>query len=332
MSTISTPVAHFVTLSGHRPNDVLDVVRARARAGSRADGHRLALVVEGGSMRGVYTAGSLVALHIMGLWNLFDNAYGTSAGAANAAHFLSGLGHLKADSYYRVLADRRFYNPYRLRKIVDVDFFVDEVLTKLRPMEVDRVMHSPTPLWVSVGDFVTARIMSFHAQAGRFPLLQLLKAAAAMPIVYNKLIDLGDVRGFDAGSVSPFALDEAVAHQNTHILVLLAKPEGFVSSPLTWWERSLLKYRFARGNSRIMEMYKRADGNCNRLRDLAHGRAIPTGATSIATIAPVSEIVGRTTQNRNVLRAELLNAARGTLRLFGQTEDPLDELAGAGTL
>src|SRR4051794_25502615 len=106
MDTTTIPTAQYVTLSGHHPDDVVDVLRERIRSGSRSDGHRIALVVEGGSMRGVYTAGALVALHIMGLWKLFDNAYGTSAGAANTAHFLSGAGHLKADSYYRVLADR----------------------------------------------------------------------------------------------------------------------------------------------------------------------------------------------------------------------------------
>lgn len=332
MDTHGTPVTQLMTLSGHRPNEVLDIVRARARSGSRADGHRVALVVEGGSMRGVYTAGSLVALHVMGLWNLFDNAYGTSAGAANTAHFLSGVGHLKADSYYRVLADRRFYNPWRLRKIVDVDFFIDEVLTNLRRMEVDRVLHSVTPLWVSVGDFVTARTVLFHAQAGEFPLLQILKAAAALPIVYNKLIDLGEVRGFDAGSVSPFPLDEALAHENTHILVLLAKPQGFTNSPLSGLERFSVKHRFARGNRPIMDMYERAAGNCNRLRDLAHGRTVSAAATAIATVAPTSERVGRTTQKCDLLQSELISAARGTLRLFGHPEDQLDELVRTGKL
>src|SRR5690349_17309647 len=122
MSVASVPTAQLVSLSGHRPTNVLDVIRQRARSGSRADGHRLAVVVEGGSMRGVYTAGSLLALHIIGLWDLFDNAYGTSAGAANTAHFLSGVGDVKADTFYRILADGRFYNPRRLRKIVDIDF------------------------------------------------------------------------------------------------------------------------------------------------------------------------------------------------------------------
>jgi hypothetical protein len=159
-----------------------------------------------------------------------------------------------------------------------------------------------------------------------------LKAAAALPIVYNKLIDLGEVRGFDAGSVSPFPLDEALEHENTHILVLLAKPQGFTNSPLSGVERFLLKHRFARGNRPIMDMYERAAGNCDRLRDLAHGRTVSAAATAIATVAPISESVGRTTQKCDLLQSELISAARGTLRLFGYPEDELDELVRTGKL
>jgi predicted patatin/cPLA2 family phospholipase len=329
---IGTLAAQYVTLSGCQPNEVLDVVRQRARSGSRADGHRVALVVEGGSMRGVYTAGSLVALHIMGLWDLFDNAYGASAGAANIAQFLSGMGDVKADSYYRVLADGRFYNPHRVSKIVDIDFFADEVLTKLRPVEVDRVMASPTPFWVSVADFVTARTVLFHAQAGDLPLLQLLKAATAMPIFYNRLIDLGGVRGFDAGFTNPFPLLEALAHENTHVLVLLAAPEGYTSPALTARELTLIASRFARGNRQVGRMFEEAASSCDRLRDLAHGRTRSPFDSKIATIAPVSASVGMTTQDPELLRSALLETARGTLRLLGHPEDRLDELMHAGKL
>jgi predicted patatin/cPLA2 family phospholipase len=329
---IGTLAPQFVTLSGRQPNDVLDVVRERARSGSRADGHRLAVVVEGGSMRGVYTAGSLLALHIMGLWKLFDNAYGTSAGAANTAQFLSGMGDVKADTYYRVLADGRFYDPRRVSKIVDIDFFVDEVLTKLRPVEVDRLMASPTPLWVSVADFVTARTMLFHAQAGDFPLLRILKAATAMPIFYNRLIELGSARGFDAGFTNPFPLQEALAHGNTHILVLLAVPERYVSPVLTARELSLIASRFARGNAQICRMFEDAASSCERLRDLAHGRTLSPFGSAIATIAPFSTSVEMTTQDPGVLRTALLETARGTLNLLGHPEDQLNELARAGSL
>jgi predicted patatin/cPLA2 family phospholipase len=332
MTTTNTTSATFVSLSGHRPNEVLDVIRNRIRSGTHNDKHRVAVVVEGGAMRGIYTAGSLLALHLMGAERAFDNAYGTSAGAVNVGHFLSGLGHLKADTYYRCLVDGRFYNPLRLSKIVDIDFFADEVLTTLRPVDVDRIMHSPTSLWVSFGDFVAGQLRLYHAQSGEFPLLKVFKAATALPIFYNRLITLGNARGFDVGSVNPFPLDEALAHQNTHVLVLTAKPEGFRSSPRALVEKWLFNHFFARGNLLISKMYEGAGSNCDRLRKIAEGcLATGTGA-AIATVAPISTVVGRTTQNAETLRSEMLDAARGTLRLFGHPEDQLDALIRAGTV
>jgi predicted patatin/cPLA2 family phospholipase len=319
----------LASLSGYAASDVLEVVRARADSGSRADGNRLALVIEGGAMRGVYTAGTLLALHLMGMWDKFDNVYGSSAGAVNAAHFLSGMGDQKVDTYYRLLADRRFFNPYRARKIVDIDFFVDEVLTKLRPVEIGAVMRSPTPLWVPVADFATASLVRFHAQAGTYPLLQILKAATAMPVLYNKLVDLGNVRGFDAGFTSPFPLDYALADRNTHILVLLARPADYISKR-TRWEKWWFNNRFAKGDRRINALYGESAASSNRLRRLAHGETAPPDGISIATIAPRSMRIGRTTQNPNILRAELIEASRGTLRLFGWTEDGVDEFIDRG--
>jgi predicted acylesterase/phospholipase RssA len=282
-------------------------------------------------MRGVYTAGTLLALHLMGMWDQFDNVYGSSAGAVNAAHFLSGAGDQKADTYYRLLADGRFFNPYRPSKIVDIDFFVDEVLTKLRPVEVDAVMRSSTPLWVPVADFATARVVRFHAQSGTYPLLRILKAATAMPVLYNKLVDLGDVRGFDAGFISPFPLDYALADQSTHVLILLARPADYIAKR-TWWEKWWFNNRFAKGDCRINALYGESAASGNRLRDLAHGRTAPPDGISIATIAPLSVRIGRTTQDSAILRAELIEAARGALRLFGWSERGVDQLIEAGKL
>jgi predicted patatin/cPLA2 family phospholipase len=328
---INSHPVEFLSLSGHSSTEVLEVVRARAASKSRDDGHRLGLVLEGGAMRGVYTAGSLLALHLMGMWNLFDNAYGSSAGAVNAAHFLSGAGDQKVDTYYRFLADGRFFNPYRPWKIVDIDFFVDQVLTKLRPLEVDRVMKSPTPLWMPVADFATATIIPFHAQSGLYPLLRILKATTSMPILYNEVVVLGEVRGFDAGFAKPFPLDYAVSDGNTHILALLARRKDHVSRR-TWWQKWLFNNRFAKGDGPINELYAGSSSASNRLRDLAHGRLAASDGVSIATIAPTSEIIGRVTQDPAVLRSALMDAARGTLRLFGQREDEVDELILAGKL
>ena len=74
---------------------------ARFRAGDRApDGRKLALVVEGGALRGVCSAGGVVALEHLGLTDVFDHVYGTSAGVMNASYFVAGQARLGIRIYY----------------------------------------------------------------------------------------------------------------------------------------------------------------------------------------------------------------------------------------
>ena len=61
-----------------------------SRPGYRSDGHRIALAIEGGSSRGTYSSGMVMALEELGLTRCFDAVYGSSAGALNGAWLLSG--------------------------------------------------------------------------------------------------------------------------------------------------------------------------------------------------------------------------------------------------
>jgi predicted acylesterase/phospholipase RssA len=72
--------------------------RANSEAGSfqglggaslNNDGNKVALVIEGGGMRGCVSAGMVCALHHLGLEDTVDVVYGSSAGAVVAAYFCS---------------------------------------------------------------------------------------------------------------------------------------------------------------------------------------------------------------------------------------------------
>ena len=81
------------SLAGTRPERVIDLILERASTAGRhrsSGSRKLALVIEGGGMRGVVSAGSLLALDQLGFRNVFDEVYATSAGGVNAAYFLSG--------------------------------------------------------------------------------------------------------------------------------------------------------------------------------------------------------------------------------------------------
>src|ERR1044071_2792696 len=62
---------------------------AASKPGQRQDGRFLALVVEGGGMRGVVSAGMVAALEELGFRDCFDAVYGSSAGAISGAYFIA---------------------------------------------------------------------------------------------------------------------------------------------------------------------------------------------------------------------------------------------------
>ena len=81
-----------VNCTGLHP--VLQVLYKRrlegSRPGQRTDGHRVALAIEGGGMRGCVGAGMVCALKQLNLTDCFDVIYGSSAGSLVGAYFISG--------------------------------------------------------------------------------------------------------------------------------------------------------------------------------------------------------------------------------------------------
>jgi predicted patatin/cPLA2 family phospholipase len=328
-----TPFDRDVAVRGTRAQSVINVLQGRLRSGSRDDGNRLALVVEGGAMRGIYTAGSLLGLHALGASQCFDDVYATSAGAVNAAYFLSGTGETGVDAYYRLLTDGRFFSLRRPWKVMDIDFLVDQVLDGLRPINHREVVASSTRFWVAVTDFVTAKPTLFCAQTAGFPLLQLLRAAVALPVFSNRLVRLGQVEAFDAAICNPFPIREAITDGATHVLVLLSRTEGHRELPRPFWQHLLFDSLFARGDARLSRMLRDSYVVTNELRALALGETrVPGFDPAIATLTPNNAVVGEATQRSELLRSELLRVARGTLRLFASSESKLEGWLASGRI
>ena len=77
-------------LYGSQPGKVIELLNRRRTTGYQAgdrDGSRIGLIVEGGSMRGAISSAALDALSRLGYRGCFDEVWGTSSGAINAAYF-----------------------------------------------------------------------------------------------------------------------------------------------------------------------------------------------------------------------------------------------------
>ncbi len=317
-------------IPGHNPRAVIDLVNARSRAaGPPRDGRRLGVVVEGGGMRGVYTSGALLALHLISRPEVFDDLFGCSGGAVNGAHFLSGVGDTKVSTYYRWLAGNKFINPWRFRQMVDIDYFIDEVLGNSEKMEVEKVARARTELWISALNVRTAEVELHNPRREGIALLTMLKASVAVPVFYGRPIAVDAESYLDAGFVQPFPLSAALATDCTDLLVLTARPAGYRTPPRRWWQRKLFDWRCAGANGRLRDLYRRSAESQNKERRLADGTD-PCGSVNIATLAPTEVRVDVNSTDANLLREETIRMCRTVLRVFGASDAGLDQLIVAG--
>jgi predicted patatin/cPLA2 family phospholipase len=319
-------------LQGVNAQEVIQLVRERIVDPRSHPERKLALVVEGGAMRGVYTGGTLLGLHFLDAGRAFDVVYGTSSGAVNAAHFLSGLGHLKAATYYKALADGKFFHPLRLHRVVDIDYFVNRVLRDTIPLELERVMATKVPLRIALLNCTDG-----HGEVVALPQTlpeawNVITACVSMPLVYNKTVTLGGKQYADGGLPIPFPLQEAIQDGSTDLLVLRSRdPRILVNGHLAIF-RVLYGRFFASGKKELMDIYDQWPATINRLSAMASGGQPVKAGVRIATISPDDQRVRSSTMNTTLLRRACHHMARETLTLFGGDTRELDAIIALGVV
>jgi predicted patatin/cPLA2 family phospholipase len=212
---------------------VIEVLQARLREGCapgvRNDPHRLALVLEGGGMRGVVSAGMTAALERLGLTRCFDLVVGSSAGALNAAALVAGVARPAAAMYHTVLASRKFVNPIRLlfgRPALDVRFVLAHASTDVDADRHERTIASPIALHCVALDVDSARTREFTGMRTKDELWQVLLATTRMPWVGGDPVPIEGRRYIDGALTCPIPIGHAVDAGATHVLVLQTRPYG----------------------------------------------------------------------------------------------------------
>src|SRR5262245_57732097 len=174
-------------------------------------------------MRGVISCAALQGLEELGMTRVFDEVYGASAGAVNAAYFLAGQAGYATTIYYQKVNNTRFIRPMWHRQVVDLDELFDAIVCRERPLQIEKVLASPSQFFVVVADATNGESFLAHAQSSGTPVITLLKASSAMPLLYNGLVDVEGRQCFDGALINPLPIMEAIENGCTDLLVLLTR-------------------------------------------------------------------------------------------------------------
>lgn len=301
---------------------VIDLLRARKAAGGRPfnDTARIALCVEGGAMRGVISAGMVAALQELGYADTFDAVYGSSAGAINAAYFLAHQAALGTTIYYEDINSRAFIDfrrALRGRPIVDLDFLLEDVAHRRKPLDTARVLRSATPLRVIATDIETAgaEVLSGFADAGA--LMTALRASATMPILAGGPFTRAGRRYFDASLSEPIPVPQAEADGHTHIMVLLTRPADERPGDGAF-DRYVVAPRLRRVSATLADRFVSRGGpyaELNRIIDTGVG---PQGRAQTVALRPRMPAISKLERRRDVLEAGAAEGRRVVIEVFGR--------------
>ncbi|HSA58504.1 MAG TPA: patatin family protein [bacterium] len=236
------------------------------------------LVVEGGGMRGAHTCGALMALAEKGHAE-FDVVAASSAGACTAAYLVSRQFDVFPVIWTQYLHDGRFFDLKRLptrRSVMDLDFLVHRVFKVLNPLDLEAIRTSPTQFFIVSTDCETGEPKYFDAHTD--PILNALKASAAMPIAYRHPVVVDGRTYIDGGVTDPIPIQKALDAGCDDITVLLTRPEGYRKKiPLV----NILPRLYARKYPRLAEAFMRRFEAYNRAVELIESGRLPARLTII---------------------------------------------------
>jgi predicted patatin/cPLA2 family phospholipase len=225
------PAPYTQVQGGPEParHEVLRALTARVRAGSqplaRDDGLRIALVIEGGGMRGILSGGMALTVAELGLVPAFDAIYGASAGAITGAWLLSrpeGLLGWPEPAYVRVLIRRTAW--LRGRPVADVRALIEDLYQTTFPLDFAAVLANPVELHPLATDAASGESTDLRPFIGNPAELRLaLRASAALPLLAGPPVEFGGRRFYDAGVSESVPYRTALAQGATHLLVLRSR-------------------------------------------------------------------------------------------------------------
>lgn len=201
------------------------------------------LILEGGAMRGMFTAGVMDVMMENGIE--FDGAIGVSAGAAFGCNYKTKQIGRVLRYNTRFCNDKRYSGVRCLLKTGDIysaDFAYGEVPLVHDPFDFNTYMANPMEFYVACTDIESGEPV-YHAYEGwNDHGFDWIRASASMPLV-SKAVEIDGMKLLDGGISDsvPIKFFESIGYDRN--IVILTQPDGYVKGKNKLMPLIKLKYR-----------------------------------------------------------------------------------------
>jgi predicted patatin/cPLA2 family phospholipase len=202
---------------------------------------KVGLVLEGGGMRGLYTAGILEFFMENDLY--FPYVIGVSAGACMAASYLSRQKGRNKKVNIDLVNDPRylsFRNFIRNREIFGMDFLFDEVPNRIVPFDFEVFLKGTEQFIVVTTDCQTGEAIYFNKREHGNHMLKIIRASSSLPFISSS-VEYNQKLLLDGGIADPIPIKKSQEDGNRKNIVILTKPATEKKQPSRF--SSLVKYK-----------------------------------------------------------------------------------------
>ena len=190
---------------------------------------KTALVLEGGAMRGMYSAAVLDVLMDEGI--KVDAIYATSAGVLFGVNYISGQRGRAIRYNKRFSRDKRYMGIYSLvtsGNIINKDFAFYEVPFTLDVFDDEAYMNSDVKMVATVTNVHSGGVEYIEVKSV-LKQMEVLRAASAMPFV-SQMVELDGQLYLDGGLSDSIPLKKCQADGYERIIVVETRPKGYRKS------------------------------------------------------------------------------------------------------
>lgn len=186
----------------------------------------VSLVLEGGTIRPIFSAGVMDALLDNNI--IFPYCIGVSAGITNGFSYFSNQKGRNIEILKKYRNDKRYLgvsNFFRCRSIFGLDFVFDELANKLFPYDFNALSNYKGKVLIGVTNANTGKTEYLN---GKFKdeKYMALRATCAIPILFPS-IKINGNEYYDGGLLDPIPIHKAIADGNEKHLIILTRPKGY---------------------------------------------------------------------------------------------------------
>jgi predicted patatin/cPLA2 family phospholipase len=184
-----------------------------------------ALVLEGGGLRGIYTAGVLESFLEEAVE--FPFLIGVSAGAGYGCSYISKQRGRNLEILVKYRSDPRYlsWRSYiKTGSLFGLDFIYDDIPRDLIPFDLETFNASPSRFVTVCTDCQSGKAVYYEKTQG--DILTLMKASSALPYV-SRMVEYGGRKFLDGAITDAIPLKKAIACGFPAAVTILTQPAGY---------------------------------------------------------------------------------------------------------